>query len=568
MWNFKQICCNPFNLHFKGVGSDLRHPSETLIARALEMKGRVVLSAEDLLCGHCRKVVYDQPKEDETTTTNSQPDNTPPSSQLSSASTESPSIAREKAKEFIETVSGSAINVKYFHFERKVSIAKRKLEEIDLIVKKKLCIALDLPVNSLDGVDDSESEDLMKLMNAIRDKLPTLMYRDRIQLLTVSPPSWSERQVSNFFNVSRYAAKKAKHLRETEGIFAKPPPNAGRPILDSTKQLVFDFYCSPDVSRVMPGRRDTVSMGGGVHEQKRLLLGNLKELYLIFKEQNPSVKLGFSLFAALRPKFCVMAGSAGTHNVCLCTTHQNLKLKFHALKIDLKVKELIPSVVCAQPTRECMLRICKNCPEEEEIISTLQSYVLRGWDDTPGPRMPEELESSLKDILQETVQYNEWTSVDRAEILTLQLTVKELLQTVARDLQKAIPHHFTAQEQGKFFKDTKENLQPDEALILMDFNMNYSCLLQDAIQNYHWSKKQATVHPVVIYYKENGILTHKSLCFLSDDLDHDSSLVQAIQDRTMQYLTENHPSIKKATYMTDGCGPQYKNFKSFIYMCK
>lgn len=154
------------------------------------------------------------------------------------------------------------------------------------------------------------------------------------------------------------------------------------------------------------------------------------------------------------------------------------------------------------------------------------------------------------------------------EILNLQCTVQELLHSVVSDLHKAIPHDFASREQANFLKESKENIGPDEAIIIMDFNMNYSCLLQDAIQNYHWSKKQATVHPTVIYYKEYGISKHMSLCFISDDLDHDSSLVQAIQDATIKFITEKLPFVKKVTFMTDGCGPQYKNFRSFIYMCK
>ena len=38
------------------------------------------------------------------------------------------------------------------------------------------------------------------------------------------------------------------------------------------------------------------------------------------------MKIGFSKFAELRPKECVIAGSSGTHSVCVCTTHQNVKL--------------------------------------------------------------------------------------------------------------------------------------------------------------------------------------------------------------------------------------------------
>lgn len=66
--------------------------------------------------------------------------------------------------------------------------------------------------------------------------------------------------------------------------------------------------------------------GNRIELRKRLLLGPLRELYAIFKEKHPSLKVGFSKFATLRPSECVFVRSAGTHTVCVCTYHQNVKL--------------------------------------------------------------------------------------------------------------------------------------------------------------------------------------------------------------------------------------------------
>ena len=50
----------------------------------------------------------------------------------------------------------------------------------------------------------------------------------------------------------------------------------------------------------------------------------LKELYQSFKGRLPGIKVGFSTFATLTPKWCVLAGSAGTHVVCVCAINQNV----------------------------------------------------------------------------------------------------------------------------------------------------------------------------------------------------------------------------------------------------
>ena len=81
----------------------------------------------------------------------------------------------------------------------------------------------------------------------------------------------------------------------------------------------------------MPGKKDYISMrknseGIPIHIQKRLILGNLNEIYKQFKNMHPLVKIGFSNFAELRLKYCVLAGASGTHCVCVCIAHQNVKL--------------------------------------------------------------------------------------------------------------------------------------------------------------------------------------------------------------------------------------------------
>lgn len=80
----------------------------------------------------------------------------------------------------------------------------------------------------------------------------------------------------------------------------------------------------------MPGMKDFVSVpneeGKRVHIQKRLILSNLNETYQFFKSEHPDIEIGFSRFASLRPRHCVLAGGNGTHTVCVCATHENVKL--------------------------------------------------------------------------------------------------------------------------------------------------------------------------------------------------------------------------------------------------
>ena len=123
--------------------------------------------------------------------------------------------------------------------------------------------------------------------------------------------------------------RKAKALVREQGILALPNPKVGKVVPKETENAVRELYLSDNISRQMPGMKDFVSIfldGRKQHVQKHLVLCNLKEAYEVFKADHQGIKISFSKFSELRPRQCVLAGSSGTHSVCVCTTHQNLKL--------------------------------------------------------------------------------------------------------------------------------------------------------------------------------------------------------------------------------------------------
>ena len=72
----------------------------------------------------------------------------------------------------------------------------------------------------------------------------------------------------------------------------------------------------------MPEKKDYVSVSKVKNFATCKSLCNLQELYTAFKEKYPNVNIGFSKFCALRPKWCVLAGSKMTRSVCVCSAHQ------------------------------------------------------------------------------------------------------------------------------------------------------------------------------------------------------------------------------------------------------
>lgn len=92
----------------------------------------------------------------------------------------------------------------------------------------------------------------------------------------------------------------------------------------------------------------------------------------------------------------------------------------------------------------------------------------------------------------------------------------------------------------------------------LDFAENYSFLVQDAIQGYHWVNDQATLHPFSVYTTKG----HVSYCVISDHMAHSSIAVHAFRTAVLEDLKAKHPEINEIIYFSDGAGSQYKNFKN------
>lgn len=126
-----------------------------------------------------------------------------------------------------------------------------------------------------------------------------------------------------------FIINEVKQRVSENGILYTPRPKAGHGLTAEVIKSVEQFYDDDEVSRVMPGQRDCISeVKDGERQlvQKRLLTMSFKESFGFFKETLPNIKIGFSSFAALRPKHCKLLGTNGSHNFCVCTLHANIEL--------------------------------------------------------------------------------------------------------------------------------------------------------------------------------------------------------------------------------------------------
>ena len=296
------------------------------------------------------------------------------------------------------------------------------------------------PDNTSGKSDESE------MILQLKEKFQTTAKRsEQVQILTVLPRSWARKRIQSEFGVTDYMARKSKQLVKEKGVLSTPDPKPGPSLPASTVKLVAEFYESDEISRTMPGKKDFVSIRQGskrVQVQKQLVLSNLKEVYHAFKDAYPDLKIGFSKFAELRPPQCVLAMASGTHSVCVCTIHQNVKLMFLGARLsELIAPEYIalPSyhhclagILCNPPLPTCYLGECAYCPG----VSNLR----------------DDLITLLDENLIDSITFKQWVSVDRCTLETVTKSVEEFVDMFCEKLDVLRPHAFIATQQALFYR--------------------------------------------------------------------------------------------------------------------
>ena len=404
----------------------------------------------------------------------------------------------------------------------------------------------DEPINKVTKEKSDYFDEMVELM---KNKLQVSDKRTITQILTLAPKSMSFSQVMSTFNVTEYQARKAKRLFNERGILAIPPLYKGKDLPKNVADTVVKFYQNPENSRLMPGAKDFVSIAKNQHVQKQLILSSLKELFQAFKAQYPTMQIGYSKFCALRPKWCILPGASGTHSVCVCTYHQNTKLLVEALGSKCSYKDLLAKLVCSVDNKNCMLGRCEDCPDEK-VLSDYLYEIFGDFDDD------------------DQIFFSQWTNTDRANLCKMVSDVPGFIEKLIESLQELRPHSYISKSQSRYLNTLKDQLDESSVIFLGDFAENYSFVVQDEVQSFHWNNSMCSLHPVVIYYRSRQAISHLSYTVLSDDNKHDVHFVQKVISLILEDLKRRIPTLQTVHFFTDGCAGQYKNRKTMYNLCQ
>ncbi|VDI22192.1 Hypothetical predicted protein [Mytilus galloprovincialis] len=299
---------------------------------------------------------------------------------------------------------------------------------------------------------------------------------------------------------------------------------------ESLRKDILTFLERDDNSREMPGKNDKTKTEDG-HVQKRILNDNMAFLHLKYKTETSS-NVSFSRFCTMRPKNIGLTRYL-SRNKCLCQKHQNMALALKSMK---KAGASVPL-------------------NPDEFIRKLRT--------TPA-------NTFLSSLVDEEVVFSQWKKVDMPDgrkktVIVDQTLKKEDFNSIMnKQICEFSQHVQRVKAQYAAISTLKENLPPGHILVQMDFAENFACSSADEVQSAYWNGTAVTLHPVVVYFKENSdTLKHKNFVYVSDDLGHNFGAVYAFIKDIVNEMKAAVNDIKMVHYWTDSPSSQYRNKSAF-----
>lgn len=209
-------------------------------------------------------------------------------------------------------------------------------------------------------------------------------------------------------------------------------------------------------------------------------------------------------------------------------------------------RDLLSISVCSVDNKECMLHECNACPGKKVVLDYLKN-------------------NKVINENRATVTFNNWTSVNttkkdsnssvsRAVLSSFTAPIDKFIDQLVNDLWNITEHHFVAEAQKNDLSHCKKSLKLNTCIGIMDFAENYTFICQDSIQAFYFSSTQATLHPIVIYYKTNNETEFQimNFCVISDSLKHTAASVNIFQEKVIKKFNEECPWVTNMIYFSDG----------------
>ena len=136
----------------------------------------------------------------------------------------------------------------------------------------------------------------------------------------------------------------------------------------------------------------------------------------------------------------------------------------------------------------------------------------------------------------------------------------DFVKFMEKQIKEFKQHVYRVRHQYEESVKIKQNLPKNEIIVQMNFAENYSSKGVDDIQSAWWNWTSVTLHPVVLYYKDdNEELKHQSTMIVSNEMGRNSSVVETFLDVIGPKMKKYVPNIHKVHFYTYTPTSQYRN---------
>ena len=443
---------------------------------------------------------------------------------------------------------------------RSANICVDVINNLDLTIRNDVVKCLNYNIDQ-----DSKAEICAKVIQDVKKKCgekSAVTY----DVATSMSPYFNGQSVTFIKSKLGINFKNAKKIKLHENIERKVYESK---ITKEVTDNILKFYEREDISRVNPSKRTTSKKWG----PKRYMYTSVKVAYLIFKTENPEIKISYSKFHKLKPRNVKITSKTPLIS-SLCPYCQNIRLKLQKFGIPgLKTEyDLFNKLICETDHKilenaNCIAKKCEICNDWEGKIDTLLSD---GSDQS------------------RTITWYTWEKVEfirkngkkgvRRELICKTDTYEKCKKEFIADIMKPakrftyVEHFFAQKYQCKVYLDCIYFLKPGQFVMVQGFAKNRDIIYQDEIKSNYWTKFQVTMHPVVLFFRliEGGPIHRLVIIQISDITNHDAHIVHHMTLDCITTLKDRHPEIKwtKLFIWSDGCASQYKGKHSFYYLDK
>ena len=166
---------------------------------------------------------------------------------------------------------------------------------------------------------------------------------------------------------------------------------------------------------------------------------------------------------------------------------------------------------------------------------------------------------TIKGNLCERVDYlHKGNKKKKIQLVEKNVTPKMFVAVPKEKLKRFACHRFNVSHANHTFDQAVACMLDKKIIKIQDFSENYTCLLPEEIISIHWTQEQATVYPVVVLRKFDGIFHEDRFTFISNNLTHDVPFVKLCNAMIHTYYDEREINVEIDIEFNNGCASQYK----------